>query len=796
MLKNKFFSLISISGLTIGITSFILISLYVINELSYDRFHSNYKNIYRANTTSRGSAMSTDLATTHSPLAKTLIDNYPEVVKATRLLSIGSLRVGLEKENEHYSEDRTLFADSNFFDVFDFKFLKGNPKTALVNPRSLVLTKMYARKYFGDEDPIGRQIAIEEDTVFYIVTGVVADVPATSHIQFNMLGSMSTNDQWNDDRWISGSYVHTYVVLRHDANVKTLEKKMQEIVYKYLAPEIEYYSGLTMAQWEGAGNHTGYYLIPLKDIHLHSTSTEELEAGGNISYIYIYALIAIIILFIAIFNFVNMATARSALRAKEVGVRKVIGSSKAGLIYQFIVESIIVSILATVLAGILVTLLKPLFEELVGKGIDFSITSGYVGLLLAFGLAIVVGILAGFYPAFVLSAFRPAEVLKGTFNKGTSSGWLRNFLVVIQFTASIVIIIGTMVVYKQLHFMLTRNIGFNKEQVLVVRRPDVLKGSLEAFKNDLLRNPNISVVAHSNTIPGKPFPRRSYRHKGNPESFVFSFNHVSYDYQKAMGIDIVSGRFFSKEHGLDSKAVVINETAARTLGYDDPIGKELTSPWHKGELLKIIGVVKDFNIESLHKKIEPVAMELMPENVNAEGYITVKISNDNNIRKIVQYIKDTWSRHSNGKLFESFFFDEDYENLYRSEFTTGKVFVIFAALSIFIACLGLVGLLAFTVSARRKEIGIRKVLGAGIGKLVKLLSADIVKLILIATLIAWPLAYFGTEYWLRNFADRIELKAWLYPSATIIVVLICSLAISFQVVKAAMANPAKSLRTE
>jgi len=796
--KHRNYFLINLSGLAIGMACFIMIALYVANELSYDRFHSRTSDIYRVNTKFTNPNGSGDRAVSHSPLARTMLNTYPEVESATRVLRIGTLRIGTAGSGrEHYSEDGILYTDSSFFDVFDFKLLKGNPKTALVKPASLVLTETYAKKYFGDEDPIGKQVTVEDDDrFFYIVTGVVADVPANSHLQFDMLISLSTSERWNSDQWIASSAVHTYIMLRPDAHANVLEKKMQDMVYKYLGPEIAHYSGLTMEQWEKAGGYTGYYLIPLKDIHLYSTSTEELEPGGRISYLIIYALIALIILFIAIFNFVNMATAQSALRAKEVGVRKVVGSSRGGLVFQFILESVIISMLAAIVAGILVTCLSPLFTSVMGKQLAFGVASRGVGVLSLGLLAVIVGLLAGVYPAFVLSAILPIDVLKGTLLKGKRTGWVRNVLVVVQFTASMVIIIATMVVYQQLDFMLTRNLGFNKDNILVIQRPDVLKEGQEAFKNALLTNPNVSVVAHSNTIPGKQYPQRSYRLKGNAESFVFKFNHVSHTFREVMGLEVVKGRFFSKEHRLDSSAVVINEAAAKAFGFEDPIGQQLTSPWHAGDLLTIVGVVKDFNFESLHTKIEPIAFELMPENSNEGGFITVRISSDENIRKTLQSIEDTWSRHSNGKLFEAFFFDNDYEKIYQSELATGRVLVVFASLSIFIACLGLVAMLAYTVAIRKKEIGVRKILGAGIGSLVNLLSADVVKLIVMAAFIAWPLAYFGTRYWLQNFVDQIEIKAWLYLSATGVVVVMCGLAVSVQVVKAALENPVHSLRQE
>lgn len=793
LLKHKGYSLINISGLAIGIAGFIFISFYIINELSYDRFHSNYENIYRINGTYSTAVMSGDNATTPVPLANTLLNNYPEVVKATRILKSGSFLIG--RGNKKISEDGILFADSSFFDVFDFKLMKGNPKTVLVHPRSMVLSESYAKKYFGDEDPIGQKITMEEDTTFYIVTGIVQDVPANSHIQFDMLGSVSSNDDWNSDRWVRpGRGQHTYVVLNNDAKMEVFEEKIQEIIYEHVAPEVESYTGGTFAEWESGGNYIRYRVIPLKDIYLRSTSSEELEPTGNIAYIYTYSLVGLIILFIAIFNFVNLATAKSSLRAKEVGVRKVIGSTKRNLIQQFIFESIIVALVATFFAILIVTLFTPSFLDLIGKELAIGLTTSYVGWLSIAGLAILVGILAGLYPAFVLSAFKPVEVLKGTFSSGAKSGWLQKFLVSLQFAATIVIIIGTLVIYNQINFMLTKNLGFDKEQILVINRPDGLKRNLEVFKNNLLENPNIRYVSNSNTIPGKKYKVRSYGKKGDPNSYVFKNNQITYSYQELMGLEMVSGRFFSKEHRLDSNAVVINESAAKAFGFENPVGKNLTSVWKPGRSLTIIGVVKDYNTESLHRNIRPVSLELSPNNI--DGYVSIKMSNSQNIRETIQFIEDTWYKYSDNKPFQYFFFDEDYENLYKAESTTGQVLIVFSTLSIFIACLGLIGLISYTASIRKKEIGIRKVLGAGTTTLIRLLSNDFIKLMIIATFISWPLAYFATDYWLRNFADRLDINPWVYLISTIIVVLICSFAISFQTIKTAMNNPIDSLRDE
>lgn len=790
LLKHKSYFVINISGLAIGIASFTFIALYIINELSYDRFHSNYENLYRVNGEAVIRGEPNNDATTAAPLARTLINEYPEVLKATRIHKKRSVLMG--KGSKKISEEGFIYADSAFFDVLGFKLLKGNPKTALSEPRSLVLTQPYADKYFPDGDAMGNTLTVEEDSIFYKVTGIMEEAPANSHIQYDMIGSLNTLDYGRTNHWI-GRSLHTYVVIAPGTDIRALEEKVHAVFYKYMAPTIEYFTGLTIAEWEGAGNYVNFRFMPIKDIHLYSFFDNEMEPTGNITYVYMYALIGIIILAIAIFNFVNLATAHSATRAREVGVRKVIGSTKRSLIYQFVFESILVSFLAAIMAGVLVTVFSSHFTELVGKSLAFSITSSYLGVLALFILAILVGVLAGFYPAFVLSAFRPAEVLKGNLSSGAKSGWLRNLLVTVQFGASIVIIIGTLVIYTQIDYMLSKNLGFDKEQMLVIKRPDWLGNNLEVFKDDLKRNPNIGVVANSETIPGKNYDIRSYRKKNEAETFLFLNNQVTYEHLDLMGLELVAGRFFSKEYGLDSNAVVLNESAVKTFGFDDPIGQSLSSAFKKDRPLTVIGVIKDYNIESLHKAVVPISLELDPK---VMGYVNVKLTSGQNIRQTLAFIEDTWSQYTNEKPFQYFFFDEDYENIYKSESTTGKVLLVFATLSVFIACLGLVGLIAFTASVRKKEIGIRKILGASTTALVRLLSHEVVRLIVIATVIAWPLAYFATDYWLQNFADRIEISPWYYLISTVTLVLVVSLAISFQTIKASMGNPVESLRQE
>lgn len=790
LIKHKAYFAINILGLSVGIAGFIFISLYVVNELNYDRFHANYENIYAVATQASIRGERNHDARSSNPLANTLLQEYPQVEETTRILKSGPILIG--KADNQISEKGVLFVDERFLRVFDFKLLKGMPKVVLKEPRSLILTESYSKKYFGDTDPIGEELLVGANGTSYKITGVIEDSPANSHIKFDILGSISSNDAWNTSHWIGGKQ-YTYAAINGQTDISKLESEMKELFYKYMAPEIEYFTGMSIEEWE-EGNSVGYKLTPIKDIHLKSTFTAgELEPSGNISYIYIYSLIGVLILLMAIFNFINLATAYSATRAKEVGVRKVIGSSKSNLISQFVLESIFIAFLATLGAAVIVIAGTQDFIDLIGKDLAFKLTDHLANGLLLVGLALLVGLLAGLYPAFILSSFKPVEVLKGRVRSGVKSGWLRNTLVTMQFCVAIVIIIGTTITYEQIKFMLDKSLGFDKEQVLVIERPDWLGTNLDTFKEEINAQSAVLAASNSLTLPGKRFEIRSYRKKEEQEVFLLLNNQVSYDYLDVMGLELVSGRFFSKEFSADSNAVVINESAAAAFGFEDPIGKPLKSAFKKGRPLTIIGVVKDYNVESLHKSIGAISLELDNSSV---GYLSLKVAGSQNIRETISSIEDTWHKHANDKPFQYFFFDEDYENLYNTESTTGRVLLVFASLSILIACLGLIGLITFTTTVRTRELGIRKVLGAGSGTLIKLLSKETLNLIGLATIIGWLLAYFASEYWLQNFADRIQMNVWIYLLPTCALVLIVGLTISFQTIKAATGNPVDSLRQD
>ncbi len=791
LIKHRTYFGINILGLSIGIASFIFIALYVTNELSYDRFHDNYENIYTVSSSAIIRGERNHNARSSASLANTLLEEYPEIKQTTRLVNPGPTIIG--KEDNLIVEERVLFTDERFLDVFDFNLIKGDPLNVLAEPRSLVLTVSYVKKFFGDENPIGKELLVGSDEVSYKVMGIAEDCPPNSHIKFDILGSISSRKEWNGTNWVGGRQ-YTYAVVNEKAEINELEIKLGDLFYKYMAPEIEYFTGMTIHEWEGSGNNVGYKLTPIKEIHLKSSFTSgELEPSGNLSYIYIYSLIGVLILLVAIFNFVNLATAHSSTRAKEVGVRKVIGSSKGQLIYQFILESVLVTLFATLLATIIVIVTTPDFITLIGRNLAHNLTNHIAIPFMLLGLALFVGILAGFYPAIILSSFKSVEVLKGKVRSSMKSGWLRNTLVTLQFSVATIIIIGTVVIYDQIDFMLNRSLGFDKEQVLVVKQPDWLGNNLEVFKEELQTQSGIEEITNSLTIPGKRFEIRSYRKKDEREVYLFLNNQVNYNYLDVMGMELIAGRFFSKEFESDSNAVVINEAAAKSFGFEYPIGKPLISAFKKDRPLKIIGVVKDYNIESLHKSVQPTSLELDTKSI---GYLSMKISSGKDMRTLISSLEESWSRNTNGKPFEYFFFDEDYENLYKSESTTGQILLVFASLSIFIASLGLIGLITFTTSARTREIGIRKVLGAGSGTLIHLLSKETLKLIGISTLIAWPLSYFASEYWLQNFANRIQVNPWIYLIATVAMILIVAITIGYQTVKAATSNPVDSLRQE
>jgi len=793
MRKHSGYLLLNITGLTIGITSFLLITLYVVHELSFDRFHKNYENIYRIKVKGMMAGSTLDQAVTAAPMARALRNDYPEITQTTRVFRSGAWLV--KNGDIRFNEDGILFADSTFFDVLDFKLLKGDPSTALQNPQSIVLTEDFALKYFGKEDPINKRLALESDTNVYTITGIVQNIPSNSHIKFDMLASLSSIGYSRSDQWLSHSF-YTYIVLKDGTSPKALEAKLPDVVIKYAGPQIKKLIGITLEDFKKAGNQFGYELEPLADIHLKGAPQYMLEPSGSLSTVYIFAGIAFMILVIAIINYINLSTARSASRAKEVGIRKVSGSDKRGLIIQFIGESLVLVTIATFLALLLVLILIPSFNNLIGKDITSSMTWGGTSVAGLIALILFTGIAAGAYPAFVLASFNPVEVLKGTLNPGSISKTLRGILVVFQFAVSIIIIIGAFVVYGQLKFMTSADMGFDKENLLVVRRSDALRNNIDAFKEQVLHIPGITQVGNGTAIPGTDnYNNNAFYLDDDPTKTTYLINQesVSYGFAEAMGLRLSEGRFFSKEYGSDTMAIVINEATVKLLGLKEPLGKYILRPSAPGEFdrLRIVGVMKDFNIKSLHEKIPPVCLTFMRGNY--EGYLCFRLGKGD-IQKTITAIGSIWKDYANGQPFQYSFFDEDFNKHYETEFRTGKIFILFSILAILIACLGLIGLITYMTTIRTREVGIRKTFGANRGVIIALLSQEVIVLILIASLVAYPLAFLGVRMWLEGFAVKITVSPLIYLFASAIGLTIGWLSIMYHSIKASAYNPAQSLR--
>lgn len=796
MKKQSGYVALNLAGLTIGLTCFLLISLYVIHEVSYDRFHRNYENTYRLKVLGRMAGGELNQAITAAPMAQAMLNDYPEVIRAARVRGMGDWLIGYG-ENK-FNEDGVLFADSTFFDVLDFRFLKGDPSTALVRPRSMVMTEEYARKYFGDAEPMGQKVTVETDTVLYTVTGVIQNVPDNSHIKFDILASLSSYPGMaNSQFWISHNF-YTYIVVSDGTQKEALEEKFQEMVIKYVGPQLQEVLGQSIDDFRNAGNDFSYVMEPIKDIHLKGASQYSLEPPGSLSTVYIFAVIAFLVLVIAIINYVNLATAKSAGRAREVGIKKVSGAGKTGLFLQFISESVIIAAIAVLISVLLVFVLTPAFNQLTGKTLSVDLWNAN-GLLFLILLIIVVGFSSGFYPALVLASFDPIDVLKGTMSPGSMSKRLRGILVVFQFAVSIVIIIGSTVVYRQLNFMTKKDLGFEKENLIVIRRADAFWRQRETFREQILRIDGVEKAGFSTQMPGMDYSNNAFFRDDDPEmnTYLLQQSQVSFDFPQTLGVRLVDGRFFSREYGTDSTSILINEAAVKSLGLTEPVvGQYIKQPSGPDQFqrYKIIGVMKNFHIASMHKEIDPVCFTVLFPG-GGDQFASIRLSGSN-FPATIRALEEKWREFAPDRPFQYEFFTDSWNNLYNSEMKTGKIFIVFSLLAVFIACLGLIGLVAFMTNKRTREIGIRKTYGATAPVVLRLLIKETLILILLASLIAWPVAYFGSKYWMESFADKAAVSPLIYFLATLVVITVGFISVIYQTLRAANYNPARALRID
>ena len=793
MIRQRSYIFINIVGLATGLACSILITLFVMHELNYDKFNEQKNEIYRMLCLGRIGDSELNGAWTCYPLGPTLTSDLPEVQNFVRFEKWGETIA--KHEGKSYIEDGIMQADSSFFDIFSIPLIVGNPKTVLSAPRNIVLTRTAAEKYFGSQDPIGEMVKIGTDTVLYSVTGVMENVPESAHFEFTILVSFVTNDRANDEFWVSNN-PDTYILVDKGVNPDELQKKINEIVLKNVGAQFESLLGINMDDFTKAGNSYGYFLQPLLDIHLDTSIDSSHKPASNKKTISIFTVIAVLILVIAGINYMNLSTARSAGRAKEVGIRKVVGSTKTSLITQFLFESMVLTFLSLLAGVLIVELFINFFNNLIHIQLSVDYLEWYTIPGLIF-LAIIMGFLSGTYPAFFLASFRPVAVLTGSLQRGAKSGILRGILVVFQMTVSIFIILGTLIVYSQIRYMINKDLGFNKENLLVLRRVSALGEQQLTFIDEVKKLPGVKDITHSTATPGHTNNYNGYWIEGESteNSYLMQTFQVDDKFAETYGIEVVEGRFFSEDFASDSLACLVNESAVNQFGLEAPYDFRFKKPIdNEGNMafLNVLGVVKNFHFHSLHDRVLP-AIFIMKQRDVRWGYISIRLFPENIIQTVSQ-IDKLWGEFSDNDPMISFFMDEDFDNQYQEDRRTGVLSIIFSFLAILIASLGLYGLASFTAEQRTREIGIRKVNGASSSIILSLLSKEIIIQVGISTLIAWPMGYFVMKAWLQNFYFRIPWSPAPYLLSLGIVLAVAWLSISYQAVKASRINPAQALK--
>jgi putative ABC transport system permease protein len=787
LLKYRGYTFINILGLAVGIAASVLIFLYVTHEMSYDTFHEKADRAYRitADWSNQGDSRIHQLGTPFI-LAQTIRDKYPQVEAITQLSGpLGD--VIIRYRDTAFKETDVFAAESSFFDVFSFPLLEGNPETSLNDPNMIVITRSLAQKYFGGEDPMGKTIEMQAlgQKEFFKVTGVMEDIPQNSHFRFDMLISMKTIYPEPNLGWTWNNYA-TYVALQEGVTQGLMEEKLVEI---------------DKVHCEGGREHIPWIwtLEPITRIHLHSDLVTGNQPNGSMAYVRLFTGVAVLILLIAGINFVNLATARSARRAKEVGLRKVVGSQRKQLIQQFLGESVLLSLIALVFAVILIQVALPFYRNLTGKSMALPYFGNPFVIPGLLGLALGVGILAGLYPAFFLSSFQLTHVLKGSPLAGRGRGalFLRNGLVVFQFAMSVLLIVGSLVIFQQLKYIKNQRLGFDKEHVVVIHNADTLGGQLEAYMERLKQESDVLGVTAVRSVPGRGTPNWGIGVEGVERERPLNMNFMTcdQDFADVLNIKMLEGRFMSRDFPSDVDAVVINKKAAEYFRIENPVGKKLRIWWTRKDLT-IIGIIDNFHFESLHRDVRSMGY-LLPEAIDSarKPFLLVKISS-RVTSDTISNLRKTWEFMSGGLPFEFTFLDDKVNSLYENDNRAGRIVTLFSCLAIFVSCLGLFGLAAFVAEQRTKEIGVRKVLGAPLSNIMWLLTGQFVKWVVIANLIAWPVGYWLMNRWLEGFAFRASLSVWIFLVSGMAALTIAALTVSSQVIKAALANPAKSLKYE
>ncbi|MCP9765908.1 ABC transporter permease [Lacihabitans soyangensis] len=803
--KSKMMFAINVTGLALGIATCLVISLFVLDEISYDRFNEKANQIVRVNLSAKMGDELIDESSVMAPVAQTFKNEFPEVLTTTRLLKTADI-AKVVYNNQTFRSGKSAMIDSTFFDVFTIKFVKGNAKNALNRPNTVVLTQKQAKAYFGNEDPINKILEIKDQGVYaqsgyvdlsglYTVTGIIEEIPANAHFHFDILTSMAGNPDGLSPSWLNGNY-HTYLLLSKQANLAQLETKMKLIPEKYMSSQIKSGMGMTFKEFLDKGNKVGFKLLSLTDIHLYSDYKFELEQSGDIKTVYIFSAIALFMLFIACINFMNLSTASASKRVKEIGMRKVLGSEKSQLIFQFLTEAFLATLVAMLLASLIFFFAIPFFNQISGKAYAIQDLLNAQILAVLVLLTLIISIFAGAYPAFFMSGFKPLQALKNRFSTGNTKG-IRSGLVVFQFAISATLIIGTLVVGKQMQFIKNKDIGYDRKHLIVIRQAGLLGKNFEAFRAELKKDSRVKSISTSAFLPAGPSDNFAtvVSPLNDPMQRIRAKNfNIDEEYIPTLSMKMLAGRNFSKEAGTEKNNIIINESAIKAFGLKpNPIGQtvmESVGTDKPIEILTIVGLVKDFHARSLHEKIDPLIMRYNPY----YGLI-IKVNSESSA-DLINSMKSKWTSYGTGEPFSYAFLDELYNETYQKEANMNSILRIFAILTIFVACLGLFGLVTFTTEQRFKEIGIRKVLGSSVPQIVGLLSKDFLKLIVVSFLIAFPLGYYIMQNWLQDFEYRTELNWWIFLVAGIATVVLAFITISYRSIQAALMNPVKSLKSE
>lgn len=797
LFRHKFYSFINIFGLTIGISVSLLISFYVVDELSYDKFHKDADRIYQIYLKAMLQGKPADGANTCAPIAAASREELAGVEDAIRIALWRD--IVFRHEDHIYTEDKLLVADSNFFSFFTFDLLEGNEKDILNEPNQIILTEKTAKKYFDYEvgdgnSPIGKSVLMGTEKTNCEIVGIAKDPPHNSHFHFDMILSMETWDWSRKTQWTSNS-LYSYIKLNESADPEVVQESMLAMSDKYVGPEIEMFTGIKLEEFrKSGGGDYAYYIQPMTDIRLFSKVEGNIEPPGDIAYVYLLSIVSIFIILIACINFMNLATARSTGRAKEVGIRKTVGAPKKRLVSQFLTESVIISAISTVLAIGAIFLALPFFNQITEKSITNDYLLSPIYLLGMLVIVVLVGVIAGSYPAFYLTSFKPASVLKGKIRQGAKGGWIRSSLVVFQFAISVFLIVCTMVIYKQLKLVQEKNLGYDRENVLIIDNIRTLGDAKQSFKKRLQGLSSVQSVSISNFVPPHVYSNSVYFPNGKQDEGVLFYQiFADHDYLKTIGLNMHLGRYFSRDFPSDSSAVIINKKGMEAVGWTTNEGNKIVQPTPEGGLVshEIVGIIDDFNFSSLKTEIEPLIIFL----ADWGNLMPVRLVSGN-INEKIQDIESVWKEMAPGEPFDYSFLDENFEAMFRAEQRLGEIFIIFTSLAIFIACLGLFGLATFIAEQRSKEIGIRKAMGASVTSVVFLLSREFTKLVLISIIFSVPAVIFLMNWWLENFAYKTNIGVLTFVIGGLVALLISWLTVSYQSIRAAIANPTKALRYE